>query len=861
MGDKGVWPLVGRSAELRALTDAVARPDLGGAVVVGAAGLGRTRLAREALARLAAQGHPTCWATGSRSAGAIPLGALLPLVPPGEAAAGRVFARLVERFGMPGGRRPVLVVDDTHLLDGASAALVHHLAVHTRTFVIITVRQGLHPPDVVTALWKEDLALRLDLRPLSEDEMDLLLEGVLGGPADVVTRRTLRGLAAGNPLVLRELVQAGLDHGGLRRGDGPWHLHGGVRVTARFADLIEAQMRVDDPGVLEVLEVLACAEPLGQPALERLTGVAAVVRAERQGLVVVESSGARHLVRTAIPAYGEVVRARMPRARARAIWARLAGHLAATPRRRADDPLDLARWRQQAGLGSTAQELLAAAHRAMERMELQAAQQFATAARTSDATPDAALTLAEALAAQGHHTAAATALPAPEACGDPAHAARRAILHERIAYWHRPLPPAEGPGGEGVRAWGMVLDGRVGRALEIGGRVMGRAGAAVPARARVWAASAVAFAAGMRGDVALVERGSKAGWDIAVAHGRELPWGQAQVGAARCLALLLCGALTDAAEAAEDGYREAAAARPAPVVGLWAAVRGVVAKAQGRLRLAQEALREAVVLLDGHDPLRLRRVYLAELAGAHAMAGETGKADLWLGRMAAAPEPPGTLLACWIERNRAWALAAAHDLPGAVAVAGKAAQVARAAGAPLVEAQALCDMARFGAAKEVNDRLRRLADETGGPTATAFATVCAALAADDAPALTEAAQTLRALGHLLLAAEAAATAHRLHAAAGQRTPAKRALVLARELQDECDGARTPLTDLTGSQATLTPRELQVAKLVAAGLSGRAVAARLGLSLRTVNNHLGRVYAKLGVSGRNALERVFGGGGD
>ncbi|WP_233507245.1 helix-turn-helix transcriptional regulator, partial [Spongiactinospora gelatinilytica] len=346
--------------------------------------------------------------------------------------------------------------------------------------------------------------------------------------------------------------------------------------------------------------------------------------------------------------------------------------------------------------------------------------------------------------------------------------------------------------------------------------------------------------------------------EAAMAHRRELPWGQAQVDAARCLALLLGGALTEAAEVAEDGYREAAAARPAPVVGLWAAVRGVVAKAQGRVRPAQEDLREAVVLLDEHDPLRLRRVHLAELAGAHAMAGETGKADQWLGRMAGAPEPPGALLACWIERNRAWALAAALDLPGAVAVAGKAAQAARAAGAPLIEAQALCDMARFGAAKQVRDRLRRLAEETGGQTAAAFAAVCAALADDDAPALAEAAQTLRALGHLLLAAEAAATAHRLHAAAGQRTAAKRALVLARELQDECGGARTPLTDLTGSQATLTPRELQVAKLIAAGLSGRAVAARLGLSLRTVNNHLGRVYAKLGVSGRNALERVFGG---
>ncbi|NUT45247.1 MAG: helix-turn-helix transcriptional regulator, partial [Thermoactinospora sp.] len=118
--------------------------------------------------------------------------------------------------------------------------------------------------------------------------------------------------------------------------------------------------------------------------------------------------------------------------------------------------------------------------------------------------------------------------------------------------------------------------------------------------------------------------------------------------------------------------------------------------------------------------------------------------------------------------------------------------------------------------------------------------------------LARAAERLRALGHLLPAAECAATAYRLHSAAGRPVDAKPALALARELLTECDGARTPLTDLSGSRGTLTPRELQVAKLIAAGMPGRSVAVRLGLSLRTVNNHLGRVYVKLGISGRDGL---------
>jgi pimeloyl-ACP methyl ester carboxylesterase/DNA-binding CsgD family transcriptional regulator len=50
-------------------------------------------------------------------------------------------------------------------------------------------------------------------------------------------------------------------------------------------------------------------------------------------------------------------------------------------------------------------------------------------------------------------------------------------------------------------------------------------------------------------------------------------------------------------------------------------------------------------------------------------------------------------------------------------------------------------------------------------------------------------------------------------------------------------------------ADLSPRELEVLGLVAAGLTNEAIAARLVLSVRTVERHLSNVYAKLGVSGK------------
>jgi RNA polymerase sigma factor (sigma-70 family) len=60
---------------------------------------------------------------------------------------------------------------------------------------------------------------------------------------------------------------------------------------------------------------------------------------------------------------------------------------------------------------------------------------------------------------------------------------------------------------------------------------------------------------------------------------------------------------------------------------------------------------------------------------------------------------------------------------------------------------------------------------------------------------------------------------------------------------------------------LTPQELQIVQMAAAGLSNREIGQRLFLSRRTVESHLYRVFPKLGVTSRAQLPGVLANGTD
>lgn len=62
---------------------------------------------------------------------------------------------------------------------------------------------------------------------------------------------------------------------------------------------------------------------------------------------------------------------------------------------------------------------------------------------------------------------------------------------------------------------------------------------------------------------------------------------------------------------------------------------------------------------------------------------------------------------------------------------------------------------------------------------------------------------------------------------------------------------------TGAREPLTPQELQVAELAAAGLTNKEIAGRLYMSHRTVGAHLYRIFPKLDISSRAALRDALG----
>ena len=72
------------------------------------------------------------------------------------------------------------------------------------------------------------------------------------------------------------------------------------------------------------------------------------------------------------------------------------------------------------------------------------------------------------------------------------------------------------------------------------------------------------------------------------------------------------------------------------------------------------------------------------------------------------------------------------------------------------------------------------------------------------------------------------------------------------LDVKVDGVRCLLTRTREAQLPLSPRELEIAHMVAKGYPNKTIASILEISSWTVASHLRRIFSKLGVSSRAAM---------
>jgi DNA-binding CsgD family transcriptional regulator len=288
----------------------------------------------------------------------------------------------------------------------------------------------------------------------------------------------------------------------------------------------------------------------------------------------------------------------------------------------------------------------------------------------------------------------------------------------------------------------------------------------------------------------------------------------------------------------------------------WCLLRGVVGVMRGLPRTAARALTEGIAVIGSDDRGWLRPMH-AYMSMACALEGDIAAAEEHERRAATANRSTDGIFAIDVRRARAWTRAARGEMTAALEEARAAADQAARTGQAALESFALHDVARFGRAVEVVERLAELSARVDGLLIEPFAAHARALADGDGRALDQVASEFASLELDLFAAEASAAAARAYREEGRRASAYAALDRSRGFARRCESARTPALALADEPADLTGREREVAELAAAGMASRDIADRLGIATRTVDNLLGRVYVKLGLTGRRELVELLG----
>ncbi|MFF0204656.1 LuxR C-terminal-related transcriptional regulator [Streptomyces sp. NPDC005017] len=886
------WRTAARDKELDAIHHALEHDR--GALVVGAAGVGKSTVLTTALRHAADEGR-TVFSVGAGVDGGTPargfgsLDECLDLVEPATR----------DDAGAP---RPLVGIDDAHLADAAAGDRLHRLVAARRIGVLAVTRQGAPAPAGIDKLWVDRLVDRVEVAPFDSTALGTVLRARLGGHVGTPTVEQLWDTTHGNALMLTELVEHELEEGALRRVGGTWTWQGlSGNPGGRLSEVVRVGLRDLDPEEQELVHMLAVAGRLDMEIVSDFGLARAAESLDLRGLVRVERARAGLGLRLASPLGQAVLVSAMSDLTAQRLRRQIADALERSGTGGEDELLRVVSLRLEADAVPAPEQLFPAAAVALRRREFALAARMCLAAlrdsqsdtvvpaRPADSAGlvaivraaltraaargriagpvRAALLLGRALAGEGgaedaEHVLAAglgagARVPRDEydaavharvinlACGLRRVAEAEAVLAHAVA--------AVGPGDSGVldacRAVLAMLADRLPEAVAIGEAALGTPStshAVVP-----MLVPTVAFARAELGDpagaLALVRR-----HQAASAH--RAPGSRPTTDAVSAHCAYLLGDLAGAADASAVLHADTRDS-PVPTQGMIARAR--VLRLSGRPEEAVTLLRRVVAAPTPPEFPAWQTTPLAQLAGALAESGRTAEALRALVEVRATADGLSPCADDEIACEGALVRAHAGDRALAVAQALHVAERARAAGRAVRALIALHLAARVtnGTAPRRADPDLLRAARRGGGLLELIGDHVRALADRDPAALLTVSEGFRAMGALPLAAEAAAQAARVFRSSGQHRKGRAARAACAELR--VLGAALPpwlAPHRPGQQDLdpLTPREREVAALAATGLSNRDIAGRLVVSVRTVENHLHRVYHKLGITARSHL---------
>ena len=862
------WPLTGRSDEMRAIEAAIVDPDVSGIVVCGAAGVGKSRVAREALSAAVLRGCEGRWAVGTSSARTLPLGAFTAWEQSGVTDTVQLVRGVIESLtAAPAGTTVVVGVDDVHLLDDLSTFVVQQIVQRGAAKLVLTARDGEPIPAAVQEIWRGGQFDRLDLQPLSLDGATTLLSATLGGSVDPDAAARLWTLTRGNALYLRNIVEQEVADGRLEMADGYWQWIGDPIVAPGLVELIESRIGDLPAPVADVIDALAVGEPIGLAALTRITDPASVEEADTRGLVMLEPAVGGVEVRVAHPLYGEVRRKRAAPTRLR----RLRG-LVATELAKSDDRDDVgvvvrrAALSLDSDLAPDADLLVSAAHGAVWLADLPLADRLAQAAIDAGAGPEANFVRAHALSwlSRGEEAEALLAEIGTGQLTD-VDRARFAFVRASNMLWVLADP---------ARAKELIDDAShitssqarsyIDAFLTVYWFAVDQPGLATQASEHLalddlpavvdaeiaWALAAISADAGRTTEAVAI---ADAGYTVAT-RSFDAPQMRFNIADAHVSALLLAGRVTEAVEVAER-VRQQAADLPGAAHLLGAAVAGRAALGAGDLDTACSMLEQAAVALSaaGHA-IGWGYRYHFPLSTALAIRGSTDEAAAALAALDELRRPFRSLD---YERSmaRAWLAAGQGAVSEGITILLAAAERAGASGQFAAEVSCLQTATQFGDASGA-PRLRELEAIVEGPRVGLAARFSEALRDGDAAELAAVSEDFERMGDLVAAVDAVAHAATEYRRQDLRGSALACSTRADVLAQQCGGAGTPALRQASELLPLTDREREIVMLIADGLSSRAVAERLSLSVRTVESHIYRAMSKTGTTSRDELANLL-----